>query len=250
MNVSEPFGQSPVPPCITSSGTGRAKIGNMPGFAVDTHPQKQKIIDGILAGKSTRHIADTLQPPVSFAAIQRYKSSVIKPMVREAESLNRVLRANKDGEIVSKPAPVPMSSDTEATQTVQRAIEHAPALSIFRERLEKVYGRIDKTLDRAETAVRVTTDKEGNQVVIGQDLGPLAPLYNVALKALETHGRATGELEPQGAGQVSIQIVLPRTGDQTEEPRISFASQNTIELAAAPEVVDDGIVEIGVLQKP
>jgi hypothetical protein len=225
----------------------------MPGrgqpFLVDSHPQKQKIIDGILAGESCRHIADSAVPPIGFNAVQRYRSIVINPMLKEAENLNRVLKANKDGEIGSRPAPVPLSNDTAAIKMVERAIEAAPALSIFRKRLEDLHGRIDNALTRAETAVRAAPDPEtGEMVALGADLAPLAGLFNQAHKNLEILGKATGELEPDNRSSVSIQIVCP-AAPAGQSPKIVFGDQVlTLEAGAAEHIDDDPISEIGLLQ--
>lgn len=103
----------------------------MPGFAIEKHPQKTKIVEWILSGRSTRDIADTAQPPVSFSAVQRFKSSVIKPMVQRAEESGRILGKT----MRAKQAPEPMVADTQATQAVQNAILDAPALHIRENRL-------------------------------------------------------------------------------------------------------------------
>ncbi len=44
--------------------------------SIDNHPQRQQIIDGILAGLTLNAIAQRTNPPVSPAAIQRYKQKV------------------------------------------------------------------------------------------------------------------------------------------------------------------------------
>lgn len=211
----------------------------MPGFAVDSHPQKDKIIEGILAGRTVREIARSVVPQIAYCAVQRYKANVVKPVLARAEETDRIL--------ITKNPPKPLTVSPQVQQKVIQAIQDAPALSIFRQRLEKLHGRIDKTLDRAESAVRVTQDKEGNEVVIGQDISPMAPLFNAASKNLEMLGRATGELEPAGGSQVSIQILVPAAGSG-EMPRVTFASPDALELAA-PEDEDDGMADIGVLQR-
>ena len=222
----------------------------MPNFAIDDHPQRQKIIDGILAGKSTRYVGDSVSPRVPHTVVQRYKVNVIKPMLQRAEESNRILIGNK----ILKPKPADLSEHPPAVQAVQQAIQDAPALSLFRQRIEKINSRIDRHMDKAETAIRVRRDKDGNEVVIGEDLGVLAPLINQAHKNAELLGRATGELEPQGGSGISIQIVCP-SAPLEAMPRVSFASQDAIEAgqqdapaidAAPPEEFED----IGVIQMP
>ncbi len=102
----------------------------------------------------------------------------------------------------------------------------APVLSIFRSRLEKLHGRIDNAIDRAEERPDL--------------FGVLPPLFNQAAKNLEMLGRATGELEPQSHGHMSIQIICP-VAPADAPPRITYASDDTIE---------SGSVEtIGVIQR-
>lgn len=213
----------------------------MPGFAVDTHPQKQKIIDGILSGETIRAIASSAVPPLQPMTIQRYKTSVIKPMLERAAVSERIL-----GTVSGlKDKPKDLSDRSPAIQAVQKAIQDAPALSIFRQRLEKLHSRIDRTLDKAESAVRVERDEDGKEVFAGPDITPLAPLFNAASKNLEMLGRATGELEPQGGSGVSIQIVCPSAAG--ELPRVTFANHDQLTIEASPE--EEGMLEIGLQQK-
>lgn len=216
-----------------------------PSYSIDQHPQKDIIVKRIIDGLPSRKVVSGIMPHLSHSTVQRYKTSVIKPIIARAEKTERILLCDQP-EPETKKQPVSLVSNDSVRQTAVQAIKDAPVVSLFRAGLEKYRAVIDRTIDRAESAVRVATDKDGNEVVIGADLGVIAPLLNQAHKNLEILGRATGELEPQGAGQVSIQIVLPR--NQTEEPRISFASRDAIEIQSAPDE-DGGLIEIGVLQK-
>ncbi len=217
------------------SGRGQA-------YAVDSHPQKQLIIDGILAGRSPRSIASSLAPPIHFNAIQRYRANVVRPLLKSGETATIVESTNK----VHAAPVVPLSSDSQAVQSVHQAIQNAPAASLFRRRLEKLYGTLDRSIEKAETAVRVTYDKEGNEVAIASDLSAVAPLANQIHKGLEILGRATGELEPQGGSGVSIQIVCPT--QPGEQPKITFARDETLTLDASAEEVG-GMEDIGLIQK-
>ncbi len=209
----------------------------MPGFSVDAHPQKSKIVEGILAGKSVRDIAAGVSPRIAYCAVQRYKVNVIKPILTRAEESSRVLNIN----LGTKQAPVALTTDTQVQQVTQNAAMDRPTLSIFRQRLENLHGRIDRSLDKAENAVRVIRDKKGEIKHITEDLSPIAPLVSQAHKNLELLGRATGELEPEnGSGSVSIQIVCPQSPENAM-PRITYASSDQIELTGG----DD----IGLLQK-
>lgn len=177
----------------------------MPAFAVDQHPEKAKIVEQIIAGLPTRTIAVSVFPPLHFNAIQRYRTCVVRPMLARAEHENRIVIGGNG----KKRALTPLSRDPKAIQTVQQSIQDAPALSIFRQRLETLHGRIDRGLDRAEAE---------------KDISPLAPLLNQAHKNLEMLGRATGELEQSTGTGVSIQIVCPWAADRENMPRVSFAN--------------------------
>ena len=202
-------------------------------FLVDSHPEKQKIVDGILAGKSVRAVAKSVVPPMEFNAIQRYKVSVIKPLLARAEKISATMHPV-----------VPLSENPVTLQVAREAIQDAPTVSLFRHRLEKLHRRVDRALDRAETAVRVT-EKDGKLVAAGADLGPIAPLLSQAHRNLEMLGRATGELEPQGASSMQIQIICPPAGS-AEQPRIVFDRNEGRTIEGSAEPVE---AEIGVRQR-
>src|SRR5579863_4664572 len=109
--------------------------GRGQSFLVDQHPEKQKIIDGILSGRSVRAIARSVNPPIEFNAIQRYKTRVVKPILGRAEETERLL-----GELMATPpARLPPPPSPVALQKAATAIQDAPRLSIFRQRLEKIW---------------------------------------------------------------------------------------------------------------
>lgn len=225
----------------------------MPGFVIDSHPQKRRIIQQIIDNVPLRIIATSAVPPLPHSAVQRYKSSVVIPMLKRAELLGKTIRPNKDGQAVQIDVPVPLTTDQNVVEAVQAAVKPIPEgqiVSIFRQRVEKMYGRIERTMDRAESAVRVV-DVDGTLVPVGSDLSPMAPLFNAASKNLEMLGRATGELEPTGGSSVSIQIVCP-AAPANAMPRITFAHQDSIEAApgAVTAIESDEMMEIGILQKP
>ena len=212
---------------------------NLDQFAVEQHPQKDLIVQRILDGVPLRKVGAGLVPHVSHSAVQRYKANVINPMLARAARTEAII-IGKNEDLDRAVSPIAVQNAKEA---VQVAIKDAPVVSLFRQRLEKLHSRIDRAMDRAESAVRISTDSDGNEVVVGQDLGVLAPLINQAHKNLEMHGRATGELEPTGGASVAIQIVMGEAG-----PRISYATMDpgTTTIDAAAEV--DGMETIGVLQ--
>lgn len=213
----------------------------MPGFAVDTHPEKNKIIELIMAGTPLRTIGAMVNPPLPHTSIQSYKIRVIRPMMARADQTSRLLSGHpllSTNVVVDPKAPADV-------QAVQQAIIDRPAVSIFRKRLEKLYGQLDHTMERAQTSVRCVTDQEtGELVAVGADLGVIAPIANQMHKGLEMLGRATGELEPIGGNAISIQILTPAS--QNELPRVSFAAADQIELPPAEDYIEEiGVKQIG-----
>ncbi len=187
----------------------------MPGFTVDSHPEKRKIIEGILAGRSVREISVSVVPHLAHCAVQRYKAKVINPLVARAAENDRILNAD----LSTKRQPVALVSDTEVNQAIQSTAHDAPVLSLFRSRVEKLHGVLDRSLGKAE---------QRNALEL------IAPLANAQSKNLEMLGRATGELEQQGGTSVSIQVVCP--SNPTDSVRISYASPDAIEATSFEEI--------------
>lgn len=214
-------------------------------YAVDLHPQRDKIIRRFMEGDSLRAVGEGIVPPISAMALQRYKSKVIMPILARAQQSESLLI----GESGKKQPLVTPNALQKAEKATAQALQDAPVFSIFRQRLEKLNGLIDRTLTKAESSVRIATDKDGNQVVVGADIGVMAPLLNQAHKNLEILGRATGELEPQGGGSVSIQILCPAAGTSVDQmPRITFSDVNAIEGTAESAGDVEESEDIGLIQ--
>jgi hypothetical protein len=209
--------------------------GRGQAFIVDQHPEKQKIIDGILSGRSVRDIARSVNPPIEFNAIQRYKARIVRPILGRAEETERLLGELK----ATPPSTLPPQPSPVALQKAATAIQDAPRLSVFRDRLEKLWQRTDRTLDKAESAVRVGKDEAGNPVFGAQDLTPIGPLLAQAHKNVELLARATGELELVGGPSLSIQIICP-SAPADAMPRVTFMSNDASDA--------EGEEQIGLLQ--
>lgn len=214
-----------------------------PSYSIEDHPQKDLIVKRIIEGLPSRKVVSGIMPAVSHSTVQRYKVNIIKPIIARAAETDRIVL----GDQTEIKRPIPLSDDTNVRQTAIQAIKDAPVVSIWREKVNSLIGRTERTLDKAEAAVRMQRDEDGNEVFAAPDLAVMAPLINASWKGLEILGRATGELEPQGGTGISIQIVLPRSGSgEQAEPRISYASADAIEA----EAEGDAVIKIGLLQKP
>lgn len=141
---------------------------------------------------------------VSHTVIQDYKRRVVLPAIQSAQKLQSF-------QPLDRPDSVRAVEQAGLTKDIVRA-------SPFRDRLEKLHGRIENALDRAETSVRVVRDKDtGELVPVGPDVAAIAPIMNQAHKNLELLGRVTGELEAPAAANVAIQIVMPSIAPASAE---------------------------------
>ncbi len=210
------------------------------------------MIEAFISGTSVREIARWTNPPVAHNSISRFMRARVTPALSNATKLLSV-DPPRTGTVSANGAPTRARQQAEHRQVDRHQVEQlaaqavvaAPVLSLFRQRLEKLQGRVDRALDRAENAVRVV-ERDGNLAAAGPDLSALAPLLNVAHKNLEMLGRATGELDPSAGSQIALQIICPSTGSAPGEmPRISFARVDQIEAAADD---DEAIMEIGITQ--
>ena len=168
------------------------------------HPQRQRIIDALLAEQPYRIIQEWTVPRVSTGALARFKRSAMAelagaPRSKSAQQTERALIDNRSNNGAN--------SATRAALTAQS--------SPFRSRLEQMWGRAERSMDRAETAVRVTMDKEsGEYLVAGQDVAAIAPLMAQAHKNLELLGRATGELASTDQNVTNVMVVIPQASAQ------------------------------------
>jgi hypothetical protein len=157
--------------------------------------QRREVVDALLAGKSLRQVGKIAG--CSHSVIQDYKRRTLLPALRQAQEVQAF-------------QPLP-PTNREALQQQARLTKDIIQASPFKDRLEKLWDRTDKALDRAESAVRVVLDEDtGKLVAVGPDVSAIAPLLNQAHKNVELLGRVTGELEVAAGSNIAIQIVLPQ----------------------------------------
>jgi len=157
---------------------------------------RRKVISALLEGKSLRKVAEIAG--ISHTQVALYKNTIFAETLREAEQLQSIQQ-------LAKPDSVRFDSVSDTTKLTENLIKTSP----FRERLEKLWVRTDRALDKAEKAVRVVKDSQGNVVDIAEDLGAIAPLLNQAHKNVALLGKATGELIEAPQIQVGVQVVMP-----------------------------------------
>ena len=175
--------------------------------SVETHPQRQYIDVLIVGGMSLRKIGQSVTPPVSPMVLQRYKKlqGIVGARVKDKLEDQKIQQLTgvalqpiqNDTKIASVPDVVPLNGETEIVMR-----PHS-----LRERQEALGRRIERALDRAEKAVDVTKDKDGNIVHVADSLRPLAPLMREAHRNIELQGAISGELAHATQQTVAVQIV-------------------------------------------
>lgn len=165
---------------MAANATSRSVIDNLPEV------QRRKVLNAIIEGKSLRAVASIVG--CSHTVVQDYKRKVVMPAMKKAQQLQSF-------------QPLP-ESNAVALQQQASLTRDIVQTSPFRDRLENLWERTTKALDRAEET---------------KELAPMAPLLNQAHKNVELLGRVTGELEVQAAANVAIQIVMPSIAPASAE---------------------------------
>ena len=175
--------------------------------------QRKKVLDALITGVSLRKIGE--MAGCSVTAVMAYKKRVVKPALKLAHQVQSFQQVDSIDS-------VKVASHAALTRDIVQA-------SPFAARLEKLWQRVDKSLDKAESAVRTKTI-DGVEVWEEQGLQAIAPLMNQAHKNLELLGRVTGELEVAAVSNIAIQIVLPQAGSGVAVDESPSAYQ-TIDIA-------------------
>lgn len=111
----------------------------------------------------------------------------------------------------------------------------------FHERVEYLWDKTSKAVERAETAVKTAVDREtGELYAVGSDLAVIGPLLAQAHKNQELLGKAAGVLtesvqqQPAGGAQISVTVpVMIAPGTRVEHGRIrAETGQGAIEASA------------------
>lgn len=192
--------------------TSRCTIDNLP------EAERLSIIDELLSGVKMSAIADRLN--ISRQAVSDYRRKVVGPAVKVARKLQQVEQPQRDA-----PIAIARAHNIEETSKVAALTKQVVQASPFRDRLESLWGRTDRALDRAENAVRTVTDREtGELVAVGPDVSAIAPILNQAHRNIEMLGKVTGELEAAPTLQLAIQIVVPAAPQQVSAEPITYTA--------------------------
>lgn len=168
-------------------------------LAVETHPQRQEIIDCLLAGESGKKIAERLNPKLSHVSIYKFRNQVIKPRLQAARNAAKQLSQN--------PEAIAAVTSAVNTRVLTEALEAAkPLISRIAQHRATVDARIENASDKV-----------------------VAGLISADLKGLELEARLTGLLD--GGAHVSVNNVAVLLSPKCED-----AEQIAIEVHAEPVI--------------
>lgn len=231
-----------------------------PVTAMKDHPQKDKVIDALLNGQSTRQIASWLNPPLHYGTIARFCNTYVKPAYRNASKLKLVLnqRDTETATVLQESATPARQgatanlSDTPRGQIVKQAIMSIPMLQLREVRIQAKkdrWARLQTIVNERAAAMAdipggssgfLARDYKGENVVHNFD----ASLYKALGDTEKDLAIEVGQWQESGQHSgVSVQIVMPTSSGSGELPRVSFASEDVLTLDADS---GDGFEDIGV----
>jgi hypothetical protein len=173
------------------------------------------MVEAFIAGTPAREIARWAHPRVAHNTISRYMRARVRPALNNAARLFAVdpprTGAVLDGEAKKKTRDVatqqterPQMERDQAEQLAMEALVAAPALSIFRARLEKLHDRVDRALrgDRTHASLQA-----GLRVPLGS--------ASLGLRVVDCRIRITS-----GRRVVRAQSVQKRITRSSRRPRV------------------------------
>lgn len=141
-------------------------------LAVDNHPQRQQIIDRLLAGEGCRKIATSVIPPLSHTAVYNYRNCKLSPALNGAVGLAKSLQSLQHG--------MTPSAESQQREVMQVASQVA-SLAMAADPLLSRIGRRQEQIDNA-----IAQASDGKEV---------AALVNADYRGIELHAKLTGRLE-------------------------------------------------------
>lgn len=183
---------------------------------VESHPQKQEIIDALLSGSTLRAIAVTLDPPVSVMALCRYRKSIVRPALRRAAAVAKVQKlSDANGKTMERHGITAVSDDVAPAlvQEASLALKHAEMTDPYLARIAKHQATIDAAIAEAD------------------DGKTIAALVGVDYKGIELDARLTGRLDhdkPNQSISLAVMVNIPRAIPDAPKPipaiDVSFSS--------------------------
>jgi len=164
----------------------------MPHYAVDRHPQRQKIIDALLSGESPKSIVRWITPSIHFTNIFRYKRLVVLPALKRATQTAKIL----DQQDLNLAPVSPQIQENNAVVATSQALAEEPLLRRLSAKFARMDGAIKETLE-------------------AKDFDVYARLEAVEARTLELLGKATmhpgfvASAPAANAGATNVVIILP-----------------------------------------
>ena len=171
--------------------------------AVEKHPQRQEIIDAILAGKALRQVAATIDPPLHHATLARYRQVLLTSATRTMKAKGDTCLALKD-----------LAADPSETSAVNERLRGELHQSI-----QAANSRFDRWISSAESHEQV--DPETGEVRYNMDHGALARHSRNVLSAIELRAKLAGLLQ-DGSATVAINIAVAGGAANTEPTGVSI----------------------------
>lgn len=156
-----------------------------PVSSIESHPQREKIIDALVSRQPYRDIEKWAVPPVTRGSLSRFASHFMRDTRAKIDAAKTAI-TNSGKEL-----------GDDVTASVTKAAL-AVATDPFLARIAKHQARADAALDAADG------DARGTAALLGADY-----------RGLELAARLTGRLSA-GAGDIVVQVVCPAVGTQAE----------------------------------
>jgi hypothetical protein len=157
--------------------------------AIETHPQRQKIIDAIISGQGCDTIARNAKPRLNKVTVWRYAKNVVKPALEKAAAGAKVLAAAD----LQLPPPNGITENQGAIDATRAVIAADPFVS----RIQKQYDHLDEGYRLAREA---------------RDPRAIAAVASADSRANELHAKLEGRLDSQPTGSQVAVVVLPVAG--------------------------------------
>jgi hypothetical protein len=149
--------------------------------AIDTHPQRDKILEALLNNESPQSIAKWINPPINHTSIWRYRRNRIEPKLKQAAETAKTLQQNA---LLAARASVAVPDDV---------IRDAAYASVA---ADPIMSRVLAKYQRYDDMYAKTVDPQG-----------FSSIDRAETQALTLHANLTGRLQQAGPSTV-VQIVF------------------------------------------
>jgi hypothetical protein len=173
--------------------------------AVEKHPQRQQIIERILAGESMRSIGATVVPPVHHTSVARFR-------LKALGKATRTMRGKSPEVLSLKELSLASGANGNAFDGIQAVSEQLR--SELHNAVEADRERLRKYLADAEAAQFV--DPVTGEVSHNMDHGALARHIRNSLSSIELRARLSGLLQDGAGVAVNVAIAVAASPVQDE----------------------------------